>query len=215
MKVALWVVWVGIIALFTAVAAIFSLPSFIIAPTAITLLGLFLLSTALISLTGKKSKSKNPLLLPATQEDSEEFDSTRRNFLKAIGALGLGALISYFIWPRKASALSFGGSGGAVDPVGIKPLGGQQTTGSITLTNADTWYPVPAEPLSERVFLVLQNRSGVDMYWSFDNSVSASTGGLLFPNGATLTLDANADVEVYVRCGTAGQTCWYSESQSQ
>lgn len=216
MKTVLFVVWVAIVALFTAVSAVFSLPFDIVAPTAIILFGLFILSSLGVYLL-RTTKDKPERLHKNIHENKvqqEGLDIARRDFFKALGALGFGALITYFIRPRGVSALSFGATG-TPDPIGIKPLGNSQTTGSVTLTDANTWYQVPAANLTSRVFLVLQNRSGYDMYWSFDNTVSASTGGLLFPNGATLTLDANADVDVYVRCVTAAQACWYSESQSQ
>lgn len=150
---------------------------------------------------------------PSQSSKQDSFDVDRRLFLKTLGSLGLGGLI-YFLFTRKAEAIQFGGTG-VPDPIGIEPLGNSQTTGSVTLTNADTWYQVPASNQANRVFLVLHNRSGYDMYWSFDNTVSASTGGLLFPSGGTLQFDAGSAVKVYARCGTAAQVCWYAESQSQ
>lgn len=154
----------------------------------------------------KKSGSL-PTVIP------EKVDNQRRLFLKTLGSLGLVGLI-YFLLTKKTQALQFGGTG-IPDPIGIEPLGNSQTTGSVTLTNANTWYQVPPTNQTNRVFLVLHNRSGYDMYWSFDNTVSASTGGLLFPSGGTLQFDAGSAVNVYVRCATAGQVCWYAESQSQ
>ena len=118
------------------------------------------------------------------------------------------------IFRKDAGAVQFGGTG-IPDPIGVEPLGNSQTTGSVTLTNADTWYQVPNSNQTSRVFLVVQNRSGYGMYWSFSNSVNASTGGLLLPDGATLQLDAGNGVNIYIRCGTAGQAIWYAESQSQ
>lgn len=213
MRAVLFVLWIGILVFFSAAIAIFSLPLSIITPTAIILLGSLLLSVSFTFLTAKEKKVV-PQEAVVSQEVDEAYDIKKREFLKVLGSLGLGALLVSLFRVRDVSALSFGGTG-VPDPIGIEPLGSSQTTGSVTLTDANTWYQVPSSNLTSRVFLVLQNRSGYDMYWTFDNAVSASTGGLLFPDGATLQLDAGADVNVYVRCGTAAQVCWYSESQSQ
>jgi hypothetical protein len=181
------------------------------------LIALWLVLIFILDLVKPKTKVRARLTLPnpASQAVGAEkgFDEKRRLFLKALGTLGLGGLV-YLLFTKKAQALQFGGTG-VPDPIGVEPLGGSQTTGSVTLTSADTWYQVPSSNQSNRVFLALQNRSGYDMYWALDNTVSASTGGLLFPDGATLQLDAGNAVNVYVRCGTAAQVCWYAESQSQ
>jgi len=169
--------------------------------------GFFLNIFIIIRQKPKKENTALPTVIP------EKIDENRRFFLKTLGSLGLGGLV-YFLFTRKAQAIQFGGTG-IPDPIGIEPLGGSQTTGSVTLTDANTWYQVPSSNQSNRVFLVLHNRSGYDMYWSFDNTVSASTGGLLFPSGGTLQFDAGNAVKVYVRCATAAQVCWYAESQSQ
>lgn len=176
----------------------------------LTLLGAVLKRKPTVNISFSKPQKQERL---KSNPNEEKIDEKRRQFLKALGSLGLGALL-LSLFSKKAYGLQFGGTG-VPDPIGIEPLGSSQTTGSVTLTNADTWYQVPSSNQTSRVFLVLHNRSGYDMYWTFDNSVSASTGGLLFPDGATLQLDAGTAVNVYVRCGTTGQACWYAESQSQ
>ena len=160
----------------------------------------------------KKISAKNDDSVKVVLKE-EGLDSGRRQFLRLAGSLGVGAVF-FSLLRRDANALQFGGTG-VPDPIGVEPLGNSQTTSSVTLTDADTWYQVPSSNQASRVFLLLQNRSGYDMYWTFDNSVNASTGGLLFPTGATLQLDAGAAVNVYARCGTAAQVVWYAESQSQ
>jgi hypothetical protein len=181
--------------------------SFLIALAFMLLIGLILSFRKFLIIRQKVQVQSLPLVVP------EKIDKNRRLFLKTLGSLGLGGLV-YFLFTKKAQAVQFGGTG-VPDPIGIEPLGNSQTTGSVTLTDANTWYQVPAGNQASRVFLVLHNRSGYDMYWTFDNTVSASTGGLLFPSGGTLQFDAGNAVNVYVRCGTAAQTCWYAESQSQ
>ncbi|MDD3662001.1 MAG: hypothetical protein PHG63_02945 [Candidatus Dojkabacteria bacterium] len=147
--------------------------------------------------------------------DKTDFDPVRRQFLSLLAKTGiLGILVLLFTHqPKSVDALTFGASG-LTTPVGVKPLGGSQTTGSVSLADADTWYPVPSSALSDRVFLILHNRSGTSMYWTFDDSVNNSSGGLMFPAGGTIQLDVNPDVTVYVRCPSAGESVWYAESQS-
>ena len=154
-------------------------------------------------------KNRSRKVVPA----KNHLDLGRREFLRLAGTLGIGALL-LSLFRRPAQAIQFGGTG-VPDPIGIEPLGNAQTTGSVTLTDANIWYQVPASNQASRVFLALHNRSGYDMYWAFDNTISASTDGLLFPSGGTLQLDAGSTVKVYVRCGTAAQAVWYAESQSQ
>lgn len=169
-------------------------------------------------LVAKKAKYKHKLpyknsIKPSDKANKDTFDKNRRQFLKLAGSLGLSAFF-LSLFSKKAQALQFGGTG-IPDPIGVEPLGNSQTTGSTTLTDADTWYQVPSSNQANRVFIVLHNRSGYDMYWTFDNTVNASSGGMLFPSGGNLMLDAGNAVNVYARCGTAGQSCWYAESQSQ
>lgn len=181
--------------------------------TFLIVLAFLLLGGFLLTLGKYFTKKKEPQIHSLPAIVPEKIDENRRLFLKTLGSLGLGGLV-YFLFTRKAQAIQFGGTG-VPDPIGIEPLGGSQTTSSVTLTDTGTWYQVPTSNQASRVFLVLHNRSGYDMYWSFDNTVNASTGGLLFPNGGTLQFDAGSAVKVYIRCGTAAQVCWYAESQSQ
>jgi hypothetical protein len=137
-------------------------------------------------------------------------DYEKRQFLKFVGSLGLSAFLLFFL-NKKTKAVRFGETGG--EEVGGDSLSGEQTTGSVTLTDADTWYQVPATNQEERVFLALNNRSGQAMYWSFSGEVSSTEGGMLFPSGGNLMLDVSSTVNVFVRCPVTGQQVWYVESQ--
>ncbi len=99
-----------------------------------------------ILVSDKQKLRKKVLTFPANLP--EKVDKDRRLFLKTLGSLGLGGLV-YFLFTRKAEAIQFGGTG-VPDPIGIEPLGGSQTTGSVTLTDANTWYQVPSSNQSNR-----------------------------------------------------------------
>jgi|GEM_PF-2090695 len=204
-----------LLSLYLKTELIYTLLAALISVLAFVVLGLlsYLVINILSFIKGllfKSKHKKSPVVIEERKstDNTRVIDVDRRDFLKLIGSFGVGAFL-LALFAKEAKALQFGGTG-----TPDQPLGNSQTTGSVTLTSADTWYQIPSSNLSSRVFISVHNRSGYDMFWTFDDNVNSSTGGMLFPDGANLMLDAGDAVSVYVRCGTAAQVCWYAESQS-
>lgn len=98
-------------------------------------------------------------------------------------------------------------SGNQIDDFGKVYLSGAGTNGSVTLTNANTAYAVPASAPTSRYTIVLYNGSDTDMYWGFENS--NSNGIKIAPEGK-VPISLGANQQVYVYCGTAGKTITYT-----
>ncbi|GBD90294.1 hypothetical protein BMS3Abin04_01011 [bacterium BMS3Abin04] len=84
---------------------------------------------------------------------------------------------------------------------------GTGSNGSITLTNADTAYSIPASAPTENYVIVLYNGSDTDMYVGYENS---NANGLLLPSGGRMSFDLGANQVVYAYCGSAGKILSYS-----
>ncbi len=81
------------------------------------------------------------------------------------------------------------------------------SNGSVTLTNADTAYAVPATASTKDHILVLYNGSAYDMFWGYQNT---NANGILLPANGRVTLDLGANQQVYLYCATAAQTITYT-----
>ena len=100
-------------------------------------------------------------------------------------------------------------NGDSVDSFGVDDQypTGTGSNGSVTLTNADTAYPVPTTAPTGKYVLTLYNGSDTDMYWGFENS---NTNGMLLETGEKVAIDLGASQSVYCYCGVAGKVITYS-----
>ncbi len=84
---------------------------------------------------------------------------------------------------------------------------GSASNGTVTLTDADTAYAVPATASTKNHILILHNGSDSDMYVGY---ATLTTGGILLPAGGTMTVDLGASQKMYAYCGSAGKVINYS-----
>jgi hypothetical protein len=98
--------------------------------------------------------------------------------------------------------------------VGIYTLGGVNACGSVALGTTNAFSAVPGTALANRITIILNNRSGDDMYWTLGTAGTAqgTSSGMLFPNGGQLSLDLDNSLDVYVRhAGTSSLNVYYQE----
>lgn len=147
-------------------------------------------------------------------KNKEKLDISKRDFLKALGSLSLGAFI-FFLFSKKAQALSFG-STGLPDPVGVKHFSGAGADFSITLTSADTAYQVPASgsvPAKDYI-LSIYNGSDADVFWGWSSDIGATPAKRkIIPSGGTMNIDLAANQYFYLVCGSAGKVIAYSTKE--
>jgi hypothetical protein len=108
-------------------------------------------------------------------------DSAKRNFIKAIGVLGVGAFLFSLI-PKKAQALVFGSEMKSSDNAGYPS--GTGTNAAVTITTSAT--AVPASAPTKNYVLALYNGSDTDMYVGYQNT---NSNGILLPSGGVMSLD--------------------------
>lgn len=84
---------------------------------------------------------------------------------------------------------------------------GSGFNGSITITNANTTYPIPITAPIRKYILVLHNRSDTDIYVGYENS---SNGGVRIIAGGTATILLGVKQRVYCYCESAGKVINYT-----
>jgi len=78
-------------------------------------------------------------------------------------------------------------------------------TAAKTATTAFTEMYAESAPLSGRKQLMVFNRSGKKVYWSFSSTATAKTANAI-RSGGTLTLSVDESIPVYFRVGTDAGT---------
>ncbi len=88
--------------------------------------------------------------------------------------------------------------------IGVKPLSGASTNGTVALAVADTWYQVPSTVPTSDYLLVVTIENGVgDIRWSTENGGTPGvTNGNLAPGELNIKLAANE--VLYYGSSTAG-----------
>jgi hypothetical protein len=91
---------------------------------------------------------------------------------------------------------------------------GLSVAGRITKVtiNAVTWTPLPAIPLANRNGMTIQNRSGVPIYFEYNNTNPVGDG-ILLPNGGERFYDIKPSIILYASC-SAGTALLYVEEIS-
>lgn len=102
-------------------------------------------------------------------------------------------------------------SGAEINPateesvIGVKPLSGASTNGTVALALADTWYQVPSTiPTSDYLLVVTKENSSGTIRWSGNNTGTPSTtnGNKLLTG--TLKGRLSANKPLYVSSSIAG-----------
>lgn len=86
-------------------------------------------------------------------------------------------------------------------------LSGASTNGTVTLTNANTAYAIPATGIAANHTLMIYNGSDTDIFIGF---ATLTSGGILLPSGGVLTCDLGANQVIYGYCASAGKIVNYS-----
>jgi hypothetical protein len=150
------------------------------------------------------------MLRSIVPHDKRVIDISKRDFLKIIGSLGLGFLLT-LIFKQKAQALSFGGSG-VTGPLDINHFSGTGADYSLTLTNADAAYQCPASANvpNEDYILDIYNGSDTDIYWGWSDDI-ADTSALrrIIPTTGVLNIDMAINQSLYLVCDSAGKAVAY------
>lgn len=86
-------------------------------------------------------------------------------------------------------------------------LSGASTNGTVTLTNANTAYSIPATGINADYTLIVYNGSDTDIYIGF---ATLTSGGILLPSGGVLNCDLGTSQVIYGYCASAGKIVNYS-----
>jgi hypothetical protein len=92
------------------------------------------------------------------------------------------------------------------EEIGLYPVG-TGGNGSVTLTNADTSYAVPASAPGGSYNITLQNNSDSDIYIGYDDSAA---NGIKLEPGDSASNKLGAGQQLYAYCGTPGESLTYS-----
>lgn len=101
-----------------------------------------------------------------------------------------------------------GVDGGQPIAVNQKSLSGAGSDTTITLTNLNTAYQVPASPPASDYVLVISNQSDTNMTWGFQNT--GTLGNLLIATTGLASMRLAANDKIYVRCASSGKVLNYS-----
>lgn len=108
-------------------------------------------------------------------------------------------------------ATTTGGGKGTLFEPSISQEKGMSGTGAdttITLTNADTAYAVPASAPTTDYVLVLSNQSDTNMTWGFQNT--GTLGNILTSSTGLVSMRLGGGQVIYTRCSSGGKVLNYS-----
>lgn len=89
-----------------------------------------------------------------------------------------------------------------------KGLSGTGADTTITLTNANTAYQVPASIPTTDYVLVISNQSDTNITWGFQNT--GTLGNLLVATTGLASMRLAGGQAIYARCASAGKVLNYS-----
>jgi len=96
-------------------------------------------------------------------------------------------------------------------PLGIVQYGMREGISAGNITATDTAAKIPDTPLTDRKSIMIRNDSDQTAYVGASNVTKAGLNGMLVKNGETLSIDAGANVDVYVVLATGTGTVYYLE----